>query len=100
MTVMVVMNHLLFQTTDVRSIVEKVLDTCMSLAKLPGVHPYLMSIEPGTLYKPDRFGTRGLDEVLQERRLRVERYPVTGLSKFLAGNSKGDAAVRLVSFEV
>lgn len=98
LTVLLVLNHLLFQLHDVPRTVTSAIQKCQDLAKLPGVHPYLVSIEPGTLYKPDRLGTQGLDRVLLERQLRVERYSVTGLSTFLTGSSKGDAAVRLVPF--
>lgn len=98
LTVLLVMNHLMFQLHDVLRTVTSAIQECQDLAALPGVHSYLLSIEPGTLYKPDRLGTKGLDRVLLERQLRVERYSVTGSSKFLTGNSKGDAAVRMVSF--
>lgn len=98
LTVLLVMNHLMFQLHDVPRTVTSAIERCQGLAALPGVHPYLVSIEPGALFKPDRLGTQGLDRVLRERQLTVERYAVTGLSRFLTGNSKGDAAVRLVSF--
>lgn len=97
LTVLLVMNHLMFQLHDVPRTVTSAIDKCRGLATLPGVHPYLVSIEPGTLYKPERFGTQGLDRLLRECRLGVERYSVTGLSRLLTGNNKGDAAVRLVS---
>lgn len=98
LTVLLVMNHLVFQRHDVARTVSSAIETCRGLAALPGVHPYLVSIEPGTLYKPDRLGTRGLDGMLLERQLRVERYSVTGVKMLVTGNNKGDAAVRLVSF--
>jgi hypothetical protein len=98
LTVLLVMNHLMFQLTDVPRTVDSAIQKCRRLAALPGVHPYLVSIEPGTLWKPGRLGTEGLDKLLLESRLGVERYSVTGLSELLTGNSKGDAAVRLVSF--
>jgi hypothetical protein len=97
-TVLLVMNHLMFQLHDVPRTVTSAIDKCRRLASLPGVNTYLVSIEPGTLYKPGRLGTQGLERVLLERQLGVERYSVTGLSSFLTGNSKGDAAVRLVRF--
>lgn len=100
LTVLVVMNHLMFQLHDVPRTVTSAIERCRGLTALPGVYPYLMSIEPGTLHKPDRLGTRGLDQMLLERQLRVERYSVTGLSTLLTGMSKGDAAVRLVTFSV
>lgn len=98
LTVLLVLNHLLFQLHGVPRTIMSVIDKCRGLAALSGVHPYLISIEPGTLYKPDQFGTQGLDRVLRERQLRAERYSVTGLSELLTGSSKGGAAVRLVSF--
>ncbi len=97
-TVLVVMNHLLFQLGDVPRTVTTVLGKCRALAQYPGVNPFLVSIEPGTLYKPDRFGTQGFDKIIVEQRLNVVRYGVPGLSTYLTGNSKGDAAVRLISF--
>lgn len=98
LTVLLVMNHLMFQLHDVPRTVTSAIDKCRDLASLKEVAVYLVSIEPGRLYKPDRLGTQGLDRVLRERGLTVERFSVPGVSAFLTGSSKGNAAVRLVSF--
>lgn len=97
-TILVVMNHFLFQETDVEDVVAEFLELCIFLANKRGVHPFLLSIEPGTLYKPNRLGTQGLDRLLHQRNLTADRFDVTGLSKYLTGKSKGSAAVRLVNF--
>lgn len=97
-TVLVVMNHLLFQLHDVTRTVTNALAKCLDLGKIEGVNPFLLSIEPGTLYKPDRLGTHGFDQLLTTQLLRITRYKVPGLSSYLIGKSKGEAAVRLVTF--
>jgi hypothetical protein len=92
-TFFVVMNHILFQLVDVPRTAQVALDHCRELSELSGVRAFLLSIEPGTLYKPGRLGTRGFDAMLAERRLEVRRFNVRGV-----GRNKSDAAVRLISF--
>jgi len=97
-TILVVMNHILFQLIDVPRTAQTALDHCRDLSGLSGVRAFLLSIEPGTLYKPDRLGTRGFDEMLGQRRLDVRRFSVRGVASYLTGGNRGEAAVRLISF--
>lgn len=97
-TVLVVMNHLLFQMHDVPQTVISVLDKCRQAAALRGVQAYLVSIEPGTLYKPDRLGTQGFDSLIAKLPASVTRLSVAGVGAYLTGNSRGDAAVRILRF--
>lgn len=97
-TVLAVMNHLLFQMTDVPQTVRSVLDKCRRASALPGVRAFMVSIEPGTLYKPDRLGTQGFDSIVAGMPVNVTRLSVPGVGSYLTGNSRGDAAVRILRF--
>lgn len=97
-TVLAVMNHLLFQTNDVPQTVHSVLEKCRRASTLRGVTAFLVSIEPGTLYKPDRLGTQGFDSIVAKMPVQVSRLSVPGVGSYLTGNSRGDASVRILRF--
>jgi len=98
LTVLVVMNHFLWQPDGVRDVVERILDSCSSLAKHLPINMYLLSIEPGGIYpRPHLFGPMGFDVLLRERSLVPHRFPVQGTRQMATGDGQ-PAEVRLVTF--
>ena len=99
-TVLVVLNHILFQPSqaDIERLIRRVLELCVGFEQLNSVTSYLISIEPGALWKPARFGTQGFDNELAMVPAVVQRFPVVGLTELLTGRPGKDAVVRLVRF--
>lgn len=86
-TVLVVMNHFLFQPEGVPETVKRLLAGCRMISRTGRADVFLISIEPSGLRKPDRYGPQGLRRDLHDLRPPkwMHEFTVTGAGHFLSG---------------